>query len=153
MGIFNDIGTKATETTNKIKQETKLKFKINDNKSKILDVYEEIGKKVYEKHVREENIDIKNDLKEECEKIDKLSNEIEIARNEILKLNKKMQCHNCYAEIDCKCKFCPECGAKQNNNETAKNEALDELENSEISPENKEEAEIVKDELENNITE
>ena len=34
-------------------------MKINENKSDINDLYKEIGRKVYEKHVREENIDIK----------------------------------------------------------------------------------------------
>lgn len=150
MGIFNNIGTKATETTNKIKQETKLKFKISDNKNKILDIYEEIGKKVYEKHVREESIDIKADLQEECEKIDNLSQEIENARNEILKLNKKMQCNNCYKEIDCECKFCPECGAKQVVISTTEEK---EVQNLEIKEENKEEVEIVKDETNENIEE
>lgn len=153
MGIFNDIGTKATVTTNKIKRETKLKFKINDNKNKILDIYEEIGKKVYEKHVREECIDIKKDLKEECEKIDNLSQEIEDARNEILKLNKKMQCSSCYKEIDCECKFCPECGAKQNIIATTEEKTVQNLEDLDIKEENKKETEIIKDELNENIEE
>ena len=54
MGFFNDLGKKTSETTSKIAKETKLKMKINENKGKVSDLYEEIGKKVYEKHVREE---------------------------------------------------------------------------------------------------
>ena len=80
---------KEAEEKRKIAKETKLKMKINENKGKITDIYEEIGKKVYEKHVREENIDIKADLEEECKKLDELSKEIEEARIEILKLNQK----------------------------------------------------------------
>ncbi|MGN1301187.1 MAG: hypothetical protein ACI4U9_01475, partial [Clostridia bacterium] len=75
MGFFNEIGKKTTEATSKITKETKLKLKINENKNKISDIYEEIGKKVYEKHVREENISIKEELQEECGKLDELSNE------------------------------------------------------------------------------
>ena len=56
MGFFNDIGKKTSEATSKIAKETKLKMKINENKGKIKELYEEIGKKVYEKHVREENV-------------------------------------------------------------------------------------------------
>jgi len=153
MGIFNSIGTRATEATKKIKKETKLKLKISENKNKILDIYEEIGKKVYEKHVREENIDIQEDLKQECDILDKLSKEIEDARREMLKLYQKMQCYNCYAEIDCSCKFCPECGKRQTEKETVKEEALEELKHSDIKPENEKEAKIVENELKENIEE
>ena len=61
MGFFNDLGKKTTEATSKITKETKLKLKMNENKGKISDLYEEIGKKVYEKHIREENINIKEE--------------------------------------------------------------------------------------------
>ncbi len=50
MGFFSELGKKTTETTGKIAKETKLKLKMNENKGKINDIYEEIGKKVYEKH-------------------------------------------------------------------------------------------------------
>ena len=113
MGILSDISKKTSETTSKIAKETKLKFKMNENKGKISDLYEEIGKKVYEKHVREENINIEEELQEECSRIDNLSKEIEQARMEILSLNKKRQCPKCNAEIEKEAKFCPECGKKQ----------------------------------------
>ena len=65
MGFFDNLGKKASraydvtaEKTSKIAKEAKLRMKINENKSDINDIYKEIGKKVYEKHVREENIDI-----------------------------------------------------------------------------------------------
>ena len=112
MGFFNEIGKKTSEATNKITKQTKLKLKINDNKNKIENIYEEIGKKVYEKHVREENISIKEELQEECSKIDELSKEIEVARKEILKLNDKIQCPKCYAEIEKEAAFCSKCGQK-----------------------------------------
>ena len=38
----------ASEKTGKIAKEAKLKLKINENKSKIEDLYTEIGKKVYQ---------------------------------------------------------------------------------------------------------
>jgi len=147
MGFFSDKGKKTTETTGKIAKETKLKFKINENKGKIEDIYEEIGKKVYEKHIREENIDIKVDLQAECARIDKLSKEIEEARLEILKLNQKKLCTKCSAEIEEGAMFCPKCGEKQKEEETVKEEALEKLEEAEIKPENKQEAEDVKEDL------
>lgn len=124
MGFFNEIGKKTSEATSKITKETKLKLKINDNKNKISDIYEEIGKKVYEKHVREENISIKEELQEECSKIDELSKEIEVARKEILRLNNKIQCPKCYAEIEKEAAYCSKCGQKLENVEVVEPEMV-----------------------------
>lgn len=119
MDFFDKLGKKATEAykvtadkTGKIAKETKLKFKIGELKSKIEDIYEEIGRKVYEKHVQKEEISA-NDLLEECKQIDEMSNEIEKIRQECLELKDKKQCPKCFKEIDKNMKFCPECGAKQ----------------------------------------
>lgn len=147
MGFFSDLSKKTTETTGKIARETKLKMKINENKGKITDIYEEIGKKVYEKHVREENIEIKTDLEEECKKIDDLSKEIEEARVEILKLNHKKICSKCSAEIENGALFCPKCGEKQEQEPTQEDSALEQLEEANIEPAKEEEAESVKEDL------
>ena len=153
MGFFSDLGRKTSETTGKIARETKLKMKINENKGKITDIYEEIGKKVYEKHVREENIDIKADLEEECKKLDELSKEMEEARIEILKLNQKKLCSKCSAEIENGALFCPKCGEKQEQEPTKKEEALEKLEEANIEPEKQEEAEAVKEDLKEEVKE
>ena len=120
MGFFDTLGKKATEAynvttkkTGELAKEAKLRMKINENKSNIKDLYEEIGKKVYEKHVREENIDINTDLEEECTKIDVLSAEIETCLKSILELKEKKQCEKCHAEIELNASFCPKCGEKQ----------------------------------------
>ena len=120
MEFFNKLGNMASETykytaekTNKIAKETKIKMKMNEYKSKIEDLYEEIGKIVYQKHVREEDINIKEDLEEYCKKIDDLSNKVEESRMEILNLKDKKQCPSCYTEIEKENKFCPKCGAEQ----------------------------------------
>ena len=120
MGFFDNLGKKASkaydvtaEKTSKIAKEAKLRMKINENKSNINDIYKEIGKKVYEKHIREENIDIKTELEEECTKIDVLSAEIETCLKTILELKEKKQCENCHAEIELDNTYCPKCGAKQ----------------------------------------
>ena len=145
MGFFSDLGRKTSETTGKIARETKLKMKINENKGKITDVYE--------KHVREENIDIKTELEEECKKLDELSKEIEEARIEILKLNQKKLCSKCSAEIENGALFCPKCGEKQEQEPTKKEEALEKLEEANIEPEKQEEAEAVKEDLKEEVKE
>lgn len=176
MGFFDNLGKKASaaydataEKTGKIAKEAKLKMKINENKSDINDIYKEIGRKVYEKHVREENIDIKTELEEECTKIDVLSAEIETCLKSILELKEKKQCEKCHAEIDLDSTFCPKCGAKQPEVEVKEAEVVDaeksantendikvetdvnaetvieDLENAEIKPENEEEKRIVEE--------
>lgn len=153
MGFFSDITKKTSEATGKIARETKLKLKISENKNKIEEIYEEIGKKVYEKHIREQSIDINTDLKEECSKIDALSEEIESARLEILELNKKTLCKKCAAEVEKEATFCPKCGERLSEEPTKKEEAIQKLEEADIKPENEEKAEAVKEDLKEEIKE
>lgn len=120
MEFFDKLGKKASEAykitadkTGKIAKEAKLRMKMGELKSEINDIYEDIGKLVYEKHIREEEYDISKELEEQCTKIDMLSDEIESYLRECLQLKDKKQCSNCYTEIEKNMKFCPECGTKQ----------------------------------------
>lgn len=120
MDFLNKLTKKAKDTygvaskkTGELAKEAKLRMKMNENKSDINDLYKEIGKKVYEKHVLSEEINIKTDLEEECTKIDILSAEIETFLNQIRELKDKKQCLNCFNEISLDAKFCNHCGAKQ----------------------------------------
>lgn len=120
MEFFDKLTKKASETykgaaekTGKIAKEAKLKLKISDNKSKINDIYEEIGKKVYQKHASNEDICIKQDLEEECARIDELSAEIEGYHKEILELSNEKACTNCGEHMSKDAKFCPKCGTEQ----------------------------------------
>lgn len=119
MDILDKIGKVAEETckgaadkTNRLAKEAKFRMKIGEKKNKISDIYEEIGKKVYKHHIEPE-IEIENDIKDDCSMIDLYSQEIDEARQEILKLKEKKQCPNCYKQIDEEYKFCPDCGTKQ----------------------------------------
>lgn len=155
MGFFDTIGKKASEAysattkkTGEIAKETKLKMKIAENKSKINDLYEEIGKKVYEKHVKDESIDIKSELEDECTKIDVLASEIKSCQTSILELKDRKKCPKCDSEIDSNAVFCPKCGEKQPEIEVKEAEVVTEdLENSDVKPENATEAEIVEEKV------
>ena len=155
MGFFDNLGKKASaaydataEKTSKLAKEAKLIMKINENKSDINDIYKEIGRKIYEKHVREENIDIKSELEEECTKIDVLSAEIETCLKSILELKDKKQCEKCHAEMDLKNNFCPKCGAKQPGAEVLNAEVVkQDLEKTEVESDNKDEARVVEEEV------
>ena len=103
----------TTETTSKIAKETKLKVKISQNKSQIEDIYDEIGKAIYENHIREEKTDITEQIEEFCNKIDLLANEIQSIETEILDIKNKKKCNVCSTEMDKDVKFCPNCGKQQ----------------------------------------
>lgn len=123
-------------------------MKINENKSNINEIYQEIGKKVYEKHVREENIDIKTELEEECTKIDVLSAEIETCLKSILELKDRKQCPKCHTELELNAKFCVNCGEKQLDAEVKDAEVITKaLEDAEIKPENETEKEIIEEKV------
>ena len=120
MEFFDKLTKKATETykgaaekTSKIAKEAKLKLKINENKSKINELYQEIGRKVYQKHTANEDLCIKKDLEEECAKIDIISAEIEKYHKEILELSNLKNCVKCKEPMDNDAKFCPNCGEEQ----------------------------------------
>lgn len=147
MNFFMDNNEEKDNKINRTIKKTKLKAKMALQKEKITDIYEEIGRKVYEKHIREEKLNIKEDLKNECSKIDEISRQIEEERKIVLELNNKKQCPNCFSELKSYFNFCSNCGYKQNNNDD-KEEILDDLENSKIKDKNKEEYKKVKYNLE-----
>ena len=143
MEFFDKLGKKASEAyrvtadkTGKIAKETKLKIKMGDLKSKINEIYEEIGKIVYEKHVKKEEIDIEKDLIEQCTNIDVMSDEIEALLKECLELKDKKQCTKCFTEIEKDAKFCPHCGMKQEENKVGTQEELKKENQNEVQKEN-----------------
>ena len=121
MEIFDKIGEVAsqtykytTEKADKIAKETKLKMKMNENKSKIENLYNEIGEAVYRRHisVNKENFD--EEINNACEEIDKISKQIEQQNNELLNLKDRKLCQNCHEKIEKESKYCPNCGMEQN---------------------------------------
>lgn len=145
MDFFDKLGKKASEAykvtadkTGKLAKEAKLRMKMNELKSEINDIYEEIGKIVYQKHVREEEYDISKEIEEHCTKIDCLSDEIESNLKQCLELKDKKQCQKCYEEIEKDAKFCPKCGEKQDEvkEEPAKEVEVIEKSNEESNEEN-----------------
>ena len=120
MDIFNKIGKKATETykvtaekTGKLAKEAKLKMEINTYKSNVQELYTEIGEKVYLKYSAQEELTLE-DIQDELNKVDTISEQIERANEEMMKLKDKVKCTNCSFEMDSEFKYCPNCVAKQN---------------------------------------
>ena len=122
MDFFDKLGKTASKTykittqkTSKLAKEAKIKMQMNEHKAKIQSIYEEIGKKVYEHHVNDDDIDIdiESVVEENCIQIDELCDRIEEERKELLTLKDKKQCPNCFYEIDLDFHYCPNCGPEQ----------------------------------------
>lgn len=111
--IANKTYKSASQKTGELAKEAKIKMKMNENKAKIKDLYEEIGKIIYQKHIHEEEVKIKEDLDSYCSQIDELSKEQEKLQEEVLALKNKRICENCYTEIELNVKYCPHCGFEQ----------------------------------------
>lgn len=148
MEFFDKLGKKASEAykvtadkTGKLAKEAKLRMKISDLKSQINTIYKEIGETVYQKHTREGEYDITKEIEEKCTKIDVLSDEIESNLKQCLELKDKRQCPNCFAEIEKDVKFCPKCGAKQEEIQEEPAKEVEVIEKAEEQKENNQEDE------------
>ena len=86
---------------------------MNENKGKIKDLYTEIGKFIYQKHIDGAEIPTDEEIIGFCKNIDELSEGIEKASDQLLALRGKRVCEHCHAEIDISVKFCPLCGTEQ----------------------------------------
>lgn len=159
MDFFDKLGKKASEAykvtadkTGKLAKEAKLRMKIGELKSEINTIYEEIGKIVYQKHIREDEFDISKDVDEYCTKIDCLSDEIDSNLKQCLELKDKRQCQKCYAEIDKDAKFCPECGEKQEEIKEEPAKEVEVIEKNDNSSKNQQKENGEKSNLEETVT-
>lgn len=129
MEIFDKIGEVATQTykfttekADKFAKETKLKMKINESKSKIETLYNEIGETMYRIHTNGNSPEAEETVENSCKEIDEIAKQIIQMSDELLKIKCKRQCSNCHQEIDRDAKYCPNCGFEQEKNESNKNE-------------------------------
>lgn len=124
MDFFDKLSKKASETykvtaekTTKIAKETKLKLEISNYKSNMEDLYKIVGKKIYQKYAAQEEMQLE-DIQDELNKLDTISEKIDIANKEIMSLKDKIKCQNCNYEMSEEYEYCPKCGTKikQTNN-------------------------------------
>lgn len=157
MEIFDKIGEVASQTykytaekADKIARETKLRMKMNENKSKIETLYNEIGEAVYRRHISASKENFDEEINNACEEIDKISKEIEQQNNELLNLKDRKQCPNCHEKIDKEAKYCSNCGMEQNQEPKETEKEVNNENKAEIINEDKEED---NDAIANNATE
>ncbi len=118
MDFFDKLSKKASETykvtaekTTKIAKETKLKLEISNYKSNMEDIYKIVGKKIYQKYAAQEEMQLE-DIQDELNKLDTISEKIDIANKEIMSLKDKIKCQNCNYEMSEEYEYCPKCGTK-----------------------------------------
>ena len=100
--------------------------------------------------INEENrLKVKKELEEECTKLDVISDEIDSILKECIDLKDKKVCQKCYSQIEKNMKFCPECGAKQE--ETEKNEDVKQVEVVEETNSDEKEPEITTENIDGKI--
>ena len=109
--ISKKVGDTATNTYNtvadksgKLIEETKLKIAISDKETDIDEVYEEIGKAVYEQYKAGE--DVGKDFTKLAKKIDKYNEEIKDMKTKILYNKSLRECASCGEVIALNSKFC-----------------------------------------------
>ena len=150
MNFLDKITKKATETfqftkekTSKISEELKLRNKINEAKRKIEDLYEDLGKGIY----NEFKTGKKFEAEVKCEEISGLEDEISKLKIEILAIKDMKKCISCNEEIEKKDEYCSKCGTKQTE--------IEEVVEIKEEPEDAKEAEVVeiKDSEENKTEE
>ncbi len=134
MEFFDKLGEKASKTykataekTGKLAKGTRIKFKINELKSSVIDIYEEIGKKVYERHEEgKKSISFERDLSEEIKKLEEITGKITKLNEECLSLKDKRKCPECYFEVEKDANFCSNCGVKLEKQEVIEPELVEE---------------------------
>lgn len=97
----------AKKTSNAISI-TKLSFTVNETQGKIKDIYTEIGKSLYAKHLDGNDYE---EFTDELNHIDKLMEEIEALNDKIADLKNSLKCDECGALNPTTSDYCAKCGA------------------------------------------
>jgi len=115
MDFFSKLGSKITDTSEKVAQKTKdavelgkLKSQISSEENRIQTAFLEIGKKFFEKNageVSEEFVESFNIINEAKAKIAELT-------TEIMNIKGTYNCPNCGTEVATTAAFCANCGSK-----------------------------------------
>lgn len=111
----------AKRTSNAITL-TKLSFSINETQNKIKDIYTEIGKTLYEKHLDGEDFE---EFADEISQIDKLIVELDTLNDKSAELKNSLKCSACGTFNPHTSEYCSKCGAPLENAEVVENDDVD----------------------------
>jgi ribosomal protein L40E len=118
MAFFEHLGKKVSEAaqvaakkSSELVEVTKLNSNINSEENKIKELYQQIGKNVYEKFVGGE--DVFAEANDTCLEIKSKEEIIAGLKQKILEIRNIKLCEQCGAELSRDTAFCSKCGAKQ----------------------------------------
>ena len=96
--------------TNKVVEASKLTLNLSEKKSTLKEIYEEIGRKVY--NLGNEEIVEQLVVSSEISEITRLKEEIENLEEQLAKIKNKQKCPNCGSNIGSSDAYCKVCGSK-----------------------------------------
>lgn len=109
-----DVAEKTYKTvadkSNQMIKSVKLKIQVSDLEQEIDIMYNDIGRKTYEKYKSGEAVE---GFEKDCKKIEKMYKEIIALDEKSLYIKNLRKCVNCGEVIEIENKFCPSCGEKQ----------------------------------------
>lgn len=115
MDFFSKLGSKITDTTDKVAQKTKdaveltkLKSQISTEENRIQAAFLEIGKKFFEQNASE----VSEEFVESFNIINEAKAKIEEITNAIMDIKGTYNCPNCGTEVATSAAFCANCGSK-----------------------------------------
>lgn len=115
MGFFDNLGEKLAATGEEVSKKAKemsevlsLKNQIRTQEDQLKEIYESIGKKVFEAHKDEEGSEYAADF----ESIKTALAGIETLNAQIREIKGTKTCSVCGADVEAEASFCPKCGAK-----------------------------------------
>lgn len=103
----------AAKKSGELIEEAKLKLNLTAEKEKADQIYQKIGKIIYEAYKNDVNIE--DIFIEDCKNLDKAEENILDINLKILQLKNIKSCDNCKNEINSGAQFCPKCGVQQGN--------------------------------------
>lgn len=118
-----NFGKQMVDKTNGFMSLAKIKFAISEEKSKIKDIYTDIGRVIYDNYTKGDYVE--DAIREFCEKIDKHSEELMTLQTRADEMSNSIKCPECGENNKKNSTFCSGCGAvlKKNAAEKAYDEA------------------------------
>lgn len=111
------IAKQVADKTGVVVTQTKISFAIGETKSKMDEIYAEIGKKVYKKHT--EGTDLCECMTDEFEKLDELQSELEDLNEKLAEVKETVKCKSCGENNPKTASYCVKCGESLKKDENA----------------------------------
>lgn len=107
----SNVANTVAKTSSEMVEKSKLLSSIGSCKKEVRDLYGSLGEVVYSK--AKEGLIKNEEVSYLIDKIDRLNDDIKSLQSKLEQLSSEKTCKSCGSEIDKDVRFCPSCGAKQ----------------------------------------